>query len=83
MYLITKLGGQRSYGNGDINSLINSYMKILGNADVAASMGHIERFLKSGIPFYNYEVSDTAGRNTRRIQAIAKHYAFHANAHNL
>ena len=39
-------------------------------------------FLKSGTPLYNSEVPDTAGRKTRRrrTQAIAKRFAFYANA---
>ena len=37
--------------------------------------------LKSGIPIYNFEVLDTAGRKMRRRkQAIAKRFAFHVNA---
>ena len=40
---------------------------------------NIQRFLKSGIPIYNHEVSDVAGRKTR-TQAITKRFAFHANA---
>ena len=36
----------------------------------------------SGMLIYNSKVPDTAGRKTRRrrIQAIAKRYAFHANS---
>ena len=51
-------------------------------AELAASIGDIARFLKSGTPIYNSEVSDTAGRKIRvrrRIQAITKRFAFHAN----
>ena len=58
-------------------------MNTLGKAECTASVRHIERFSKSGIPIYNSEVPGTAGRKTkrrRRIQAIAKRYAFHANA---
>ena len=39
------------------------------------------RFLKSGIPIYNSEIPDTAGRQTRkRTQAIANRFLLHANA---
>ena len=50
-------------------------MNILEKAELTAS--------KSGIPFYNSEVPDTAGRKTRRrrrTQAITKRYVFHAYA---
>ena len=56
MYLLAKSGGHRCYRNGDINSYINSYMDILGKAELTASIRHIARFLKSGIPIYNSEV---------------------------
>ena len=45
----------------------------------------LQDFLKSGIPIYNSEVPDTAGRKTRRrriTQAIAKRFAIHVNAVN-
>ena len=42
-----------SYKNGDINSYINSYMDTLEKAELTASIQHIVRFLKSGIPIYN------------------------------
>ena len=49
-----------------------------------ASIRHIARFLKSDILIYNSKILDTAGRKTRRIrrrtQAIAKSFAFDANA---
>ena len=48
--------------------------------EITASFRHIERF--SEIPIFNSKVPDTAGRKTRRTQAIAKRYAFHANAKN-
>ena len=49
-------------------------MNALEKAELAASIHHIVRFLKSGIP-------DTADRETRRrrTQANAKCFAFHAN----
>ena len=81
MYLLAKLGGHRSYGNGYINSNINSYMNTSEKAEVAALVRNIEGFSKSAIRFCNYEVSDKAGRKTR-IHAFVKHYAFHANAIN-
>ena len=57
-------------------------MDILEKAEFSASIRHIARFLKSGIPIYNSEVPDMAGIKTRRrrTQAIAKHFAFYANA---
>ena len=55
-------------------------MNILEKAELTASICHIDRFLKSGMPIYNSEVSDTAGRKTRsRTQGIAKRFAFYAN----
>ena len=57
-------------------------MDILEKAELTASFHYIARFLKSRIPFYNSEVSDTAGRKMRRrrTQSIAKCFAFHENA---
>ena len=50
-----------------------------GKAKLTPSVSNIQRFLKSGIPIYNFE--DTAGRKRgRRPLAIAKRFAFHANA---
>ena len=52
-------------------------------AKLTASIRYIERFSKSGIPIYNSEVPDEAGRKTRRrrrTQAIEKRYAFQVNA---
>ena len=65
-----------------MNYYFNSYMDSLEKAELTASIRHIAKFLKSGIPIYNSEVPDMAGRKTRRrrTQAIAKRYAFHANA---
>ena len=65
MYLLAKSGGHRSYGNGDINSYINSSMNTLKKAELTASNRHIEGFSKSRIP--NSEVSDTAGKKTTTI----------------
>ena len=64
--MLAKFGGDRSYGNGDAISYINSYMNTLEKAELTASLRHIERFSKSVIPIYNPEVPDTAGRKTRR-----------------
>ena len=58
-------------------------MNPLEKVECTASVRHFERFSKSGILIYNSEVPGTAGRKTkrrRRTQAIAKRYAFHANA---
>ena len=86
MYLLAKFAGHRSYENGNINPYINSYMNTSEKAELSASIRHIERFSKSGIPIYNSEVPDMAGRKTtirrKRTQAIAKRYAFHVNAIN-
>ena len=35
-------------------------------AEPIASIWHIERFSKSGIPIYNFEVLDTAGRKKKK-----------------
>ena len=68
-------------------------MDTLEKAELIASIHHIAIFLKSGIPIYNSEVSDAAGRKMsrkrrtcrrrRRTWVIAKSYAFHANAKRL
>ena len=81
MYLLAKFDGHRSYGNRNINSYMNSSDK----AELTASVRHIERFSKVIISNYNSEVSYTTSRKakTRRTQAIAKRYAFHANAISL
>ena len=74
MYLLAKFAGHRSYENGNINPYINSYMNTSEKAELSASIRHIERFSKSGIPIYNSEVPDMAGRKTtirrKRTQAI-------------
>ena len=49
-----------------INSYINSYMDTLEKAALDASICLIARFLKSGIPIYNSEVPDTAGRKKQK-----------------
>ena len=60
-------------------------MNVFEKAEITASVRHIERFPKSRIPIYNSEVPSTTGRKAKRrrkirAQAIAKRYAFHANA---
>ena len=57
-------------------------MDSLEKPGLTGSICHTERFFKSGITIHNSKVPDTAGRKTRRrsTQAIAKRYAFHANA---
>ena len=63
-------------------------MDSLEKIELTASIHHIGKFLKSGIPIYNSEVRDTSGRKMRRsrrrrrAQAIAKHYVFDANPIN-
>ena len=85
MYLLARFGDHRSYRNGDINS----YMDTLEIAALTVLICHIGRFLKSGIPVYNFEALDTACRKTRRwrtrrkgriTQAIAKRYTFYGSA---
>ena len=49
-----------------MNYYFNSYMDSLEKAELTASIRHIAKFLKSGIPIYNSEVPDMAGRKTRR-----------------
>ena len=66
MYLLAKFDGHRFYGNGDINSYINSYMITSERIELTFSIRHIEKFLKSGVPIYNFEIPDTAGRKTTR-----------------
>ena len=70
MYLLGKSGDHRSYIEMEISILIEK-------AELTAS---ITRFLKSGIPIYNFEVPDTSGKKTRRrrTQTIAERFAFHA-----
>ena len=89
MYLLVKFGGRRSCGNGDIDSYINSYMYTSEKAELTASIHHLQRFSKSGIPIYISEVPETAGRKITTTttttmltipHVIAKRYAFHANA---
>ena len=53
-------------------------MDTLEKAELAASILHIAIFLKSGIPIYNSEVPDTAGRKTRtRRRTTTKAKNFH------
>ena len=44
MYLLVKFGSHRSYGNGDMNSFISSYMNTLEKAELTTSDCHYERF---------------------------------------
>ena len=80
MYLLTKFGGRRSFGNVDITCYINSSEKTKHTALIS----YIERFSKSAIPIYNFEVPYTAGRKTtkrrKKTQTNAKCYTFHPNA---
>ena len=80
MYLLAKFGDRRSYRNGDIIS----YIITLEKAELTASIRCVAKFSKQGIPIYNSEVQDMAGRKTRkrRTQAIAKRFAFYANSIN-
>ena len=59
-------------------SILHRYLEL------TVSIRHIARFLKSGIPIYNSDVPDTAGRKTtrRRTQAIAKRFGFHTSVNN-
>ena len=54
----------------------NAYMITSKTAELTASILHIERFSKSEMPIYNSEVPE---KMSRRIQEIAKRYAFQAN----
>ena len=47
-------------------------MNSLEKAGLTASVDHIERFSKSGVPIYNSEVPDTAGRKMRRRTTTTK-----------
>ena len=38
----------------------------LEKAEITASIRHIARLLKTGVPIYNSDVPDTAGRKTRK-----------------
>ena len=77
MKLLLKFGVHRSYRNGDINSYNSSEKR----AKLIASICRIERFSESKTSIYNSEISDTAGRTTRRgTQVIAERYPFPANA---
>ena len=82
MYLLAKFGDHGSHRNRDMNSYIKSYMNTFEKAELTDLIRHIARLLKSGIPIYNFEVSDTAGRKTRRRRTIATKmgFAFYANA---
>ena len=77
MYLLAKFGGYRFYRNGDISSYIKYYMDTLEKGELTTSIRHVARFIKSGISIYNSEVTDAAGRETRRTQAIAKRFLFY------
>ena len=84
MYLLANFCGHRSYGNGDINPYINSYMSTSEKTELTALVRHIEKFSKSGIPIYNSEVphcwQKIAATRTTKTQVITKRYAFYANA---
>ena len=41
-------------------------MDSLEKAELTTSIGHIAKFLKSGMSIYNSEVPDMTGRKTRR-----------------
>ena len=59
MYMLPKFYGHFSYGNGDINSYINSYMNTL-----KIRCG----FSKSKLLIYNPKVPDKADRKTTKSQ---------------
>ena len=87
MYLLAKLGGHSSYGNGDINSYISSYMDALEKAELSTSVRHIERFLNQEyqftVPKSWMRLSEKQAEGEIEKQAVAKRYAFHANANCL
>ena len=57
-------------------------MDTLEKTELTTSIRHIEKFLKSGISIYYFEVPDRAGRKMRRKRTlvIAECYTFHTNA---
>lgn len=59
-----------------------AYMSTLAKSELAASISHIARILKSGTPIYYSEDPDTAGRKTRRTQAIAKRFCVSGKRNN-
>ena len=62
MYVLAIFDGHRSYTNGD-----NNYsMDILEKAELTASIRHIARFLKLGIPICNSKITDTADRKKQQ-----------------
>ena len=61
-----KFRGLRSYGNGDINSYINSYMNILEKAELTALTRQTVKFPKSGITIFNCEATNTTGRKKKK-----------------
>ena len=65
--LLANFGGHKSYRNGAISSHINSYIDALEKVELTASIRHIARFLKSGIPIYNSRVPDTASAAIRLV----------------
>ena len=72
------------FANVVIVGLIETKISILRSILACASIRHTVRFLILGIPIYNSEVPDTAGRKMRRRKrrekAIAKRFAFHENS---
>ena len=90
IYLLPKFGEYRSYRNGNSIEVLISIRtwipwKSLNSPPWSC---RIPKYLKSGIPIYNSEIPDTAGRKTRRrrkrrTQAISKCYVFHADAKTL
>ena len=79
MYLLINFGGHRKWRYRLLYQFLHDYCK---KAEFTISVRHIGGFSKSGIPIYNSEVSDTAGKKTRkkrrRSKAIGKRYAFQA-----
>ena len=47
-------------------------MNTLEKAELTALIRHIVTFLKSGIPIYNSEISDTADRKGKKKQEMKK-----------
>ena len=70
MYLLAKSGDIGSCKNEDINSYNNSFVDTFEKAELTASIRHAVRFLKLGIPIYNSEIPDTAGRKARRTTQL-------------
>ena len=62
MYLLSKLGGHRSYRSGDANPYINFYLNILEKAELPTKT---TIFSDSAIPIYNSKVQEKFRRGKK------------------